>query len=181
MAGPSRVLIGVGGGVAAFKAATLVSQLAQRGFHVQVAMTTAATKFIGAATFTALSGRATAIDMFQQDRWPLGPHIELAEGVDLYCVLPATADLLAKFANGNADCLVSTLFLQVQSPVLLAPAMSNAMWSKPSVQRNVQRLSDDGVHFVGPDSGWLSCRQTGAGRMAEPQEIASRIETLLGG
>ncbi len=179
MSRKQRILVGVGGGVAAFKTAALVSQLAQRGYEVQVAMTSAATKFIGAATFTALSARPVAVDIFQQDRWPLGPHIELAEGIDLYCIAPATADLLAKLAHGHADCLVSALYLQVQSKVLLAPAMSNAMWAKPSVQRNVQQLAEDGANFVGPDSGWLSCRQSGSGRMAEPLEIASRIDDLL--
>lgn len=175
-----RILIGIGGGVAAYKVATVVSRLVQDGLEVQVAMTSAATRFVAPATFTALSNRPVAADIFAQDHWPLGPHIELADQASLFCVAPCTADLLSKFATGGADCIVSALYLQVQSPVLLAPAMSNAMWIKPSVQRNVQQLRQDGVRFIGPEEGWLSCRQTGTGRMAEAETIVGEILKELG-
>lgn len=176
---PKRILVAVGGGIAAFKVAALVSQLAQGGYRVQVVMSNAATKFVGKATFAALSGQQVATDMFDQDRWPLGPHIELAVDLDLLVVAPATADLIAKFSSGRADCLISTIYLQVQCPVLLAPAMSSSMWSKAAVQRNVQQLREDGVHLAGPSIGWLSCRQQGEGRMAEPAEIQDYIKRLL--
>ncbi|MGV3484099.1 MAG: flavoprotein [Planctomycetaceae bacterium] len=173
------VVLGVGGGIAAYKAATVCSRLAQAGHEVRVAMTESATHFIGAATFSALSARPVASDRFDPTTWPLGPHIELADGADLMVVAPATANLMAKFAHGLADDLLSTLYLQISCPVLLAPAMSNAMWSKAAVQRNVQQLRDDGCLFVGPASGWLSCRQSGEGRMSEPDEIVAAIDGEL--
>ena len=167
------VVLGVGGGIAAYKAATICSRLVQAGHEVRVAMTSAATQFVGSATFSALSGRAVATDSFDSITWPLGPHIELAEGADLFIVAPATANLLGQFAGGLAADLLSTLYLQVDCPILLAPAMSNAMWSKPAVQRNVEQLRTDGCHFVGPELGWLSCRQSGEGRMSEPEQIVA--------
>jgi phosphopantothenoylcysteine decarboxylase/phosphopantothenate--cysteine ligase len=177
---PQKVIVlGVGGGIAAYKSAMLCSRLAQDGHDVRVAMTQAATHFVGAATFAALSGKPVATDCFDPATWPLGPHIELAQEADLLVIAPATANLLGQFACGLAGDLVSTLFLQVSCPVLLAPAMSNQMWEKPAVKRNVVQLQADGCHFVGPDSGWLSCRQKGAGRMSEPDEIVSAIEQLL--
>ncbi|TWU58863.1 Phosphopantothenoylcysteine decarboxylase [Rubripirellula tenax] len=172
------VLLAIGGGIAAYKSAILCSRLAQAGFEVRVALTGAAAAFIGAPTFAALSSRPVASEMFDS-RFPLGPHIELADGADLMVIAPATANLLSKFANGAADDLVSTLYLQVACPVLLAPAMSAAMWSKPSVRRNVVRLEEDGCHFAGPETGWLSCRVSGEGRMAEPESILVAAEKLL--
>ena len=174
-----RVLVAVGGGIAAYKAATLVSRLAQHQHHVQVVLSSAGEKFIGKATLAALSARPVATDIFEQQQWPLGPHIELAVDLDLMIVAPATADLMAKFAHGMADSLISTLYLQVACPVLVAPAMSNVMWEKPSVQRNVEQLKADGVHLIGPEVGWLSCRQQGAGRMSEPESILEAAEKLL--
>ncbi len=173
------IVLGVGGGIAAYKSATLCSRLAQAGHEVRVAMTAAATQFVGTATFSALSGRPVAIESFDSATWPLGPHIELAVGADLYVVAPATANLLGQFAGGLASDLLSTLYLQISCPVLLAPAMSNAMWSKPAVQRNVETLRNDGCQFVGPESGWLSCRQTGPGRMSEPEEILAAVSRCL--
>ncbi len=142
-------------------------------------MTKSATQFIGVQTLAALSGRSVATDSFVPDHHPLGPHIELADEIDLMIVAPATANLISKFANGLADDLVSTLFLQRQSPVLLAPAMSASMWSKPSVARNVAQLRQDGCQFVGPNEGWLSCRVKGEGRMSEPDEILSEAKSIL--
>jgi len=173
------ILLGVGGGIAAYKSAILCSRLAQSGRDVQVVMTHAATQFVGAATFAALSGRRVAIESFDP-AWPLGPHIELAADATLMVIAPTTANQMGQFAGGMASDLVSTLFLQITCPVLLAPAMSNQMWAKPSVQRNVAQLRDDGIHFVGPETGWLSCRQSGAGRMSEPEIILQSIDSLLG-
>jgi phosphopantothenoylcysteine decarboxylase/phosphopantothenate--cysteine ligase len=165
------VLLAIGGGIAAYKSATLCSRLAQAGVEVRVAMSATAVQFVGPATFAALSSRPVATATVDPSVFPLGPHIELTRGIDLLVVAPATANLLAKFALGFADELISTLYLQNTAPVLLAPAMSEAMWSHVSVQRNVQRLRDDGVHLVGPEPGWLSCRETGLGRMSEPESI----------
>ncbi len=173
-----KILLAIGGGIAAYKSAVLCSRLAQAGFDVRVAMTRSATTFIGPPTLAALSGNAVAIEMFD-DRYPLGPHIELADGIEVMIVAPATANLIAKFAHGLADDLISTLYLQVACPVLIAPAMSAPMWSKPSVQRNVQRLAEDGCHFVGPESGWLSCRVIGEGRMSEPESILTAAQSLI--
>lgn len=173
------ILLAIGGGIAAYKSAMLCSRLAQSGFDVRVAMSTSATQFIGSATLAALSSHPVATDAIAPEAFPLGPHIELSRDVSLMIVAPATANLMAKFALGIADDLLSTLYLQTSSPVLLAPAMSNAMWTKRSVQRNVSQLRDDGVHFVGPDEGWLSCRESGPGRMSEPDDIFRAVTELL--
>jgi phosphopantothenoylcysteine decarboxylase/phosphopantothenate--cysteine ligase len=176
---PRELIVGVSGGIAAFKTAALVSSLVQQGHGVSVVMTRAARKFVGPATFRALSGRPVATDLFDRDRFPLGAHIELAEGADLLCVAPASADLLAKAACGLADDLLSTLLLSFEGPILMAPAMNTTMWEKPAVQRNVATLRGDGVHFVDPQEGWQSCRRSGIGRMAEPADIQAAIERLL--
>jgi phosphopantothenoylcysteine decarboxylase/phosphopantothenate--cysteine ligase len=171
-----RLLVGVTGGIAAFKSAALVSQLVQAGAHVRVVTTIAAEKFVGAATFAALSGRPVARELFDDPQFPLGAHIELAEWAEMLVVAPATANFMAKAAQGLADDLLSTLYLAFDGPVLLAPAMNNAMWAKPAVQRNVMQLRTDGVQFVDPESGWLSCRQQGTGRMASAEQIAQNIQ-----
>lgn len=176
---PPRVVVGIGGGIAAFKAASLVSQLVQGGIEVRVVMTAASEQFIGINTLAALSGHPVATTGFASSIWPLGPHIELADGCDLLCIAPATADLIGKFANGIADNLLTTLYLQATCKVLIAPAMSNQMWSKPAVQRNLRQLEEDGVLAIGPDEGWLSCRQRGSGRMSEPDAIAAKVRLLL--
>jgi phosphopantothenoylcysteine decarboxylase len=173
-----ELIIGVSGGIAAYKTAALVSSLVQEGHGVSVVMTRAARKFVGAATFRALTGRPVAIDQFDR-HYPLGAHIELADKAGLLCVAPASADLLAKAACGLADDLLSTLLLSFGGAMLLAPAMNSAMWEKPSVQRNIATLRKDGYHFVDPQSGWQSCRRSGMGRMAEPADIQAAIERLL--
>jgi phosphopantothenoylcysteine decarboxylase len=176
---PREVVIGVSGGVAAYKTAALVSQLVQSGFGVTVVMTASARQFIGPATFAALTGRPVAEEVFDEREHPLGAHIEIARRGELLCVAPATANLLAKAATGLADDLLSTLLLSFDGPVLLAPAMNSEMWDKPAVQRNVMQLRRDGVHFVDPEEGWLSCRQRGVGRMAAPEKIFDAIHQLL--
>jgi phosphopantothenoylcysteine decarboxylase/phosphopantothenate--cysteine ligase len=173
-------IVGITGGIAAFKTAALVSQLVQGGSGVTVVMTAAAERFIGAATFSALTGRPVAREIFDEAQYPLGAHIALAERGQLLVVAPASADFLAKAAHGAADDLLSTLYLAFGKPVLMAPAMNTAMWEQPAVQRNSAQLRADGVHFVDPESGWLSCRQVGAGRMAAPETILAAINDLLG-
>jgi len=165
-----EILIGVTGGIAAYKTADLVSKLAQSGAAVSVVMTQTAKSFVGEATFAALSGRPVYTELFDK-AFPLGVHIELARHAELLCVAPASADFLAKAANGIADELLSTLYLCFQGPVLMAPAMNLEMWAKSSVQRNVSQLQQDGVAMIGPDEGWLSCRERGVGRMADPEQI----------
>jgi phosphopantothenoylcysteine decarboxylase/phosphopantothenate--cysteine ligase len=174
-----EILIGVTGGIAAYKTAALVSDLVQSGLGVTVIMTRDAEKFVGAATFRALTGRPVATRVFEKEDHPLGPHIELARKAELLCVAPATANFLAKAACGLADDLLSTLLLSFTGPVLFAPAMNKEMWMKAAVQRNVAQLREDGVEFVGPTEGWQSCRERGVGRMAEPKEIAAAIHGIL--
>lgn len=175
----SEILLGVSGGVAAYKAAYLTSRLAQAGHGVTVVQTAAARRFVGEATFSALSGRPVYGESFDLSDHPLGPHIELARQADLLAVVPATANLLAKAAHGHADDLLSTLLLSFSGPVIYAPAMNTEMWEKPAVQRNVAQVREDGATFAEPGEGWLSCRQRGAGRMAEPDDIARLIEATL--
>jgi phosphopantothenoylcysteine decarboxylase len=174
-----EILLGVTGGIAAYKAADLCSKLVQGGAAVTVVMTEAATEFIGPTTFEALTGRPVYREAFRPVEHFRGEHIGLAQRAEIMVVAPTTANFLAEVAGGFACDLLSTLTLTVTCPLLLAPAMNCEMWAKRSVQRNVTRLRDDGVHFVEPGVGWLSCGQTGAGRMAEPQEIVEAIHRLL--
>lgn len=173
-----EILVGVSGGIAAYKSADLVSKLVQSGAAVSVVMTKAATQFVSPNTFVALSGRSVAQNLFET-AYPLGAHIELARRAQLLCIAPASADILAKTAQGIADDLLSTLYLSFEGPVLMAPAMNREMWSKSSVQRNVDVLKEDGVKLIGPDEGWLSCRERGAGRMAEVADILAACDELL--
>lgn len=174
-----EIVVGVTGGVAAYKTASLVSDLVQSGIGVSVVMTRAATKFVGPATFRALTGRRVYTRVFDGQEFPLGPHIELARKSQLLCVAPATAHFMAQAAHGLADDLLSTLTLAFTGPIIIAPAMNTEMWDKPPVQRNLEQLKADGMHVIGPKEGWLSCRQKGVGRMAEPAEIAQVVRELL--
>lgn len=174
-----EIILGVTGGVAAYKAAALTSQLVQAGYGVSVVLTKIAQEFVGKPTFAALSGRPVETKIVNSPNHVLGPHIELARRGELLCIAPATANFLAKAAHGVADDLLSTLYLAFSGPVLMAPAMNNEMWSKPAVQRNVAQLKEDGVEFVDPVDGWLSCRQVGPGRMADPEVILAAIEKRL--
>lgn len=174
-----EIVVGVTGGIAAYKTAALVSHLIKQDYGVSVVMTRAARKFIGPATFAALTGRPVATRVIADETYPLGAHIELARRGELLVIAPATADFLAKAAHGMADDLLATLVLSFTGPVLAAPAMNSAMWEKTAVQRNIQSLRDDRWQFVEPDSGWLSCRDHGVGRMAEPGEIVRQIEQIL--
>ncbi|MBX3415035.1 MAG: phosphopantothenoylcysteine decarboxylase [Pirellulales bacterium] len=177
-----ELVVGVTGGVAAYKTAMLVSQLVQAGAGVSVVLTEAATHFIGPATFAALTGRKVHVRGFDEGNHPLGPHIDLAAQGELLVVAPATANFLSQVAHGAADDLLSTLVLAFRGPVILAPAMNNQMWDKPSVQRNVAQLREDGYSLVGPEEGWLSCRTRAVGRMSAPEAIydviAERLKTL---
>lgn len=174
-----ELLLGVTGGIAAYKSADLCSKLVQAGASVTVVMTESASQFIGATTFEALTGRPVYQGLFRPVEHYRGEHIGLAQRAELLVVAPATANYLAEIANGFAPDLLSTLALSATCPILLAPAMNCEMWAKPSVQRNVNQLRADGIQFVEPGSGWLSCGQVGAGRMAEPAEILEAISRIL--
>ncbi len=174
-----ELVIGVTGGIAAYKTAALVSQLVQDGAGVTAVLTESAKEFIGPATFEALTGRPLPRGTFGDPDYPLGAHIELARKAALLCVAPATANFLAKAAIGLADDLLSTLYLAFRGPIIVAPAMNAEMWSKQAVARNVKQLRDDGVTIVDPEEGWLSCRDVGMGRMAAPEKIYAVIEAAL--
>lgn len=172
-----EIVLGVTGGVAAYKAADLCSKLVQQGASVTVVMTAAAEKFIGPTTFEALTNRPVYRDAFQPVEHYRGEHIGLAQRAELIVVAPATADFLAQAAHGFAGELLSTMLLVATCPMLLAPAMNADMWAKPAVQRNVAQLLADGVQIIPPGNGWLSCGQVGPGRMAEPAEILAQIRS----
>ena len=172
-----KVLIGVSGGIAAFKTAALVSRLVQAGAEVSVVMTRAATRLIGPKTFEALSGRPVGTRVFG----PGGhPHIDAARAAEVFCVAPATANILAKAACGLADDLLSTTLLSFDGPIIMAPAMNDKMWAKPAVRRNVAQLRADGVVLIDPEEGYLELRRLGAGRMASPEKLFSAIAAALG-
>ena len=172
-----EILLGISGGIAAYKSAMLVSQLVQHGFGVSVVMTKAATELVAPKTFEALSRRPVRWSVFRSDR--IHAHIELARNADLFCIAPATANIIGKAANGIADNLLSTLILSFEGPLLFAPAMNETMWTKPAVQRNAQQLIEDGAVLIGPESGRMSCGESGCGRMAEPEKIFEKICELI--
>jgi phosphopantothenoylcysteine decarboxylase / phosphopantothenate---cysteine ligase len=170
-----HILLGVTGGVAAYKACTLVRDLQRQGATVQVVMTEAATHFVGTATFQALTGRVVHTDQWDARVANNMAHIELAREADLVLVAPASADFLAKAANGLADDLLSTLCLARDCPLAVAPAMNRQMWQHAATQRNVARLMADGVEVMGPEAGDQACGETGPGRMLEPQQLLERV------
>jgi phosphopantothenoylcysteine decarboxylase / phosphopantothenate---cysteine ligase len=175
----SRILLVIGGGIAAYKALELIRRLRERGAHVRVAMTAAAKQFITPLSAAALSGDKVYDDLFSlTDEAEMG-HIELSREADLVVVAPATADLLARMANGLAGDLATTALLATDKKTLVAPAMNLRMWLHPATQRNVERLRGDGVLFVGPDDGDMACGEYGPGRMAEPMAIVAAIEDAL--
>jgi phosphopantothenoylcysteine decarboxylase/phosphopantothenate--cysteine ligase len=174
-----RILLGVTGGVAAFKAAYLARELQRRGATVQVAMTEAATHFVGTATFQALTGEPVFTDQWDARIDNGMAHIELSRAADALLIAPASADFLAKLANGLCDDLLSTLCLARDCPLVVAPAMNLQMWAHPATQRNVARLREDGVTVLGPGSGDQACGETGDGRMLEAEELAEAMEAFF--
>lgn len=174
-----RILLGVTGGVAAFKAAYLARELQRRGATVQVVMTEAATHFVGTATFQALTGEPVFTDQWDARIDNGMAHIELSRAADALLIAPASADFLAKLANGLCDDLLSTLCLARDCPLVVAPAMNLQMWAHPATQRNVARLREDGVTVLGPGSGDQACGETGDGRMLEAEELAEAMEAFF--
>lgn len=171
------VLLGVTGGVAAYKAAALASRLAQAGAAVDVVMTPAAQEFVTPLTFAAVTRRKVHVNPWESDRKP--EHIALAERPDIAVVAPCTANTMAKLAGGIADNLLTSVLLATKKPVLLAPAMNTGMWTAAATKRNLRILAGDGLHFIGPGSGNLACGDAGTGRMAEPDEIFAAMRELL--
>ena len=174
-----KVVLGVTGGIAAYKAAELVRRLGERGVDVQVVMTRAALGFITPATMQALSGNPVYTDMWDSRIRDNMAHIELTRGKDLVVIAPASADFMAKLAIGLADDLLSTLCLARNCPLAVAPAMNREMWERPATQRNVARLRADGVTILGPASGDQACGEIGMGRMLEAIEIADAVMVML--
>jgi len=174
-----RVLLIVGGGIAAYKALELVRLLRKAGAQVQPILTRGGEQFVTALSLSALSGAEVRRDLFSlTDEAAMG-HIELSRSADLVIVAPATADLMAKAANGLADDLASTALLATDKAVLMAPAMNVRMWDHPATRRNLAILQADGVHFLGPDDGEMACGEFGPGRMAEPQAICDAVLAML--
>ncbi|MDD5240244.1 MAG: bifunctional phosphopantothenoylcysteine decarboxylase/phosphopantothenate--cysteine ligase CoaBC [Sulfuricella sp.] len=173
-----RLVLGVTGGVAAYKAAELVRLLVKNGIEVQVVMTEAARHFVGPATFQALSGKPVLTDLWDGGSTNGMTHIDLTRNADAVLIAPASADFLAKLAHGAADDLLSTLCLARSCPLLVAPAMNREMWGNPATQRNILQLKRDGVAIFGPDSGPQACGETGMGRMVEPQTLVENIDSF---
>jgi len=170
-----QILLGVTGGIAAYKSAELLRELQHQGADVQVIMTESACRFVTPVTMQALSGKPVFTDMWDS-RTPNGmPHIELSRDRDVIVVAPATAGFIAKLVHGAADDLLSTLCLARECPLMVAPAMNRQMWENPATQRNIAQLRQDGIVVLGPDSGDQACGETGMGRMLEPSDLARAI------
>ena len=174
-----HILLGVTGGIAAYKAPDIVRRLTGRGAEVQVVMTAGAREFVAPLTFQAVSGREVRSDLWDESAERAMSHIELARWADLVLIAPATADFLAQLAHGMADNLLNTICLATSAPLAVAPAMNRLMWSNPATQANVAQLRARGVHVFGPDSGSQACGETGEGRMMEPADIAAAAFAVL--
>ena len=179
MLASKRILLIIGGGIAAYKSLDLIRRLRERGASVTPVLTRAGAEFVTPLSVSALAGTKVFQDLFDlTDEAEMG-HIELSRSADLIVVAPATADLMAKMAMGRADDLASTLLLATDTPVLIAPAMNVRMWEHAATQRNIETLKGDGIAFVGPNEGDMACGEFGPGRMSEPLEIVAAVEDQL--
>src|SRR5262249_53282902 len=178
---PQRILVGVSGGIAAYKSPDLVRRLRERGAEVQVVMTEAAQKFVAPLTFQAVSGRATRTDLWDNLAEAAMGHIELARWAQLILVAPASANFIARLAQGFADDLLSTLCLATDSPIAIAPAMNRLMWANAATKANVATLRARGVAVLGPGEGDQACGEVGPGRMLEPLDLAERALAFVPG
>lgn len=174
-----KVLLGVTGGIAAYKAADLVRRLKEVGAIVKVVMTPAATQFVTPLTFQALSGQRVHVDLLDTEAEAAMGHIELARWADMLLIAPASADFIARLSYGHANDLLSTLCLATSAPVLIAPAMNQQMWQSPITQENCRRLQQRGISLLGPASGSQACGETGAGRLVEPLTLVSMLQEFL--
>lgn len=175
-----QIVLGVSGGIAAYKAPDLVRRLRERGAEVQVVLTRGATHFVTASTFQAVSGRPVRSDLWDEAAEAAMGHIELARWADLVLVAPATADLMARLTCGMADDLLTTLCLATEAPLVLAPAMNRVMWAHPATCRNAESLTAMGATLLGPGEGDQACGEVGAGRMLEPSELTDEVVAMLG-
>ncbi|HKV33971.1 MAG TPA: bifunctional phosphopantothenoylcysteine decarboxylase/phosphopantothenate--cysteine ligase CoaBC, partial [Pyrinomonadaceae bacterium] len=176
----SNVALGVSGGIAAYKAIEVLRGLQRAGCNVRVAMTRRACEFVQPLTFRALSGSHVIVDDYAPDNPDPIAHITFSQTVDLLVVAPATANIIAKFANGVADDFLTSTYLACTAPVLIAPAMNTTMLLHPATQRNLERLRADGVHIVEPDAGEMACGTIGPGRLSEPDQIIAAALAILG-
>ncbi|MDB6452213.1 bifunctional phosphopantothenoylcysteine decarboxylase/phosphopantothenate--cysteine ligase CoaBC [Falsirhodobacter sp. 20TX0035] len=174
-----RILLIIGGGIAAYKALDLIRRLSERGHAVTPVLTRAASEFVTPLSVATLSGSKVHQDLFDLTQEAEIGHIQLSRSADLIVVAPATADLLARMAQGRADDLASTLLLATDTRVLVAPAMNVRMWDQPATQRNLATLRGDGILFVGPNDGSMACGEYGPGRMAEPLEIVAAVQAAF--
>jgi len=175
----SRIAIGVTGGIAAYKAIEVLRGLQRAGCEVRVAMTRHACEFIQPLTFRALSGSYVVVDDYAPDNPDPIAHITFSQTIDLFIIAPATANTLAKLANGVADDFLTSTYLACTAPVLVAPAMNTTMWQHPATQRNLEKLRGDGVHIIEPDAGEMACGTIGPGRLSEPDRIVTRALEIL--
>ena len=174
-----EIVLGVTGGIAAYKSAEIVSRLRHSGANVHVIMTRNATEFIAPLTFQTLSANQVVTDTFEAPEYWNVEHVALAKLADIFVVAPATANILAKMASGIADDMLSTTLLATKAQILVAPAMNTGMWTAPATQNNVKVLKERGVRMIGPESGMLACGDEGAGRMSEPEMIVEEICRIL--
>jgi phosphopantothenoylcysteine decarboxylase / phosphopantothenate---cysteine ligase len=174
-----RILLGVTGGIAAYKSPDLVRRLRERGAEVQVVMTAAAREFVTSTTFQAVSGRPVRSDLWDAAAEAAMGHIELARWAEVVLIAPASADFLARLASGQANDLLATLCLATQAPIAVAPAMNHVMWESPATRANVATLTARGVHVLGPAAGDQACGEVGEGRMLEPLDLAERLGGLV--
>jgi phosphopantothenoylcysteine decarboxylase/phosphopantothenate--cysteine ligase len=172
-----KFIVGVTGGIAAYKSCELVSKLVKSGAEVRVVMTHSALKFVSPVTFSALTGNPVSFDMFNSKENI--PHIELVSDADLLAVIPATANIIGKLANGIADDLLSTMLLAANCPVFMAPAMNINMYNHPSVQSNIRELIRMGIHIIEPEEGHLACGTTGKGRLPSPESLFREIKSYF--
>lgn len=173
------IVLGVTGGIAAFKSVEVVSKLRKLGAEVHVIMTKNATEFVAPLSFTTLAGYPTVVDTFErEDTWDVA-HVSLAKKADLFVVAPATANIISKMRTGLADDMLSTTLIATKAPVLIAPAMNTGMLTHPATQENLKALEERGVLIVGPEGGFLACGDEGQGRMSEPEQIVERICQIL--
>jgi phosphopantothenoylcysteine decarboxylase/phosphopantothenate--cysteine ligase len=181
-AGQRRVIVGVTGGISCYKVAHVVSRLAQAGVEVTVAMTEAATRFVGPLTFQALSGRPVYTSIWTHVESQDPQHVSLARAAHAMLIAPCTMDMLARLAHGRADDVVSLIAAAMdrsRQPLLLAPAMNEVMWNQPATRRNLAQVQADGCRIIEPTSGWQACRTVGMGRMAEAETILDQVQAAL--
>jgi phosphopantothenoylcysteine decarboxylase/phosphopantothenate--cysteine ligase len=170
-----NIILGISGGIAAYKTPELVRRLRDRGAEVQIVMTRSANEFVTETTLQAVSGRPVRQNLWDKDAEAAMGHIELARWADLVLIAPATAEIMSRLASGSASDLLTTLCLATEAPINIAPAMNHVMWAHPAVQENLQRLTDRGVRILGPDHGDQACGEIGPGRMLQPDDIVAEV------